>query len=206
MPKERRQRTIAHDRSARISDRKFAVQENAVESVQVGAMPETSASEILKALQSEPLPQLTKKEKQELKHQAFVERLESKGSPYSKSHARRLKRKAKESLITDLTDVGAVISAMNAELQTDPSAADPQQPGESGEKPRPKEIPMGKIGEGKGVPLSKAQRKRALQIERIRQPLIRNNTTFSANPFETIRLHAQNTLIMHQKPPTGASA
>jgi len=171
-------------------------------------MPDASASEILDALEPEPLPQLKKKEKQQLKHQAFVEKLESRSSPYSKSHARRLKRKAKESLVTDLNDVGAALSALSADLQVEPSGAGPQQQqsGEPGERPRPKPTPAGKIGEGKGMPLSKAQRKRALQVERIRQPLIRTNTTFASNPFETIRMHAQNTLVMHQKPAASADA
>jgi len=198
MPKERRQRIVAHDRSARISDRKFAVQENAVESVPVGSMPHASASEILDALGPEPQAQMTKKEKQQLKHQTFMERLELRSSPYSKSHARRLKRKAKEVLVTDFKDIGAVLSAMSEELQTETVAtADSTL---QGERPRPKQIP-GKIGEGKDVPLTTAQRKKALHIERIRQPLIRTNATFSSNPFETIRLHAQNTLIKHEKPP-----
>ncbi|KDQ19943.1 hypothetical protein BOTBODRAFT_169983 [Botryobasidium botryosum FD-172 SS1] len=161
------------------------------------------ASEILEALNTEePRAQLTKKEKLQLKHQTFMERLETRSSPYSKSHARRLKRKAKEALVTDFKDIGAVLSAMTEDTHTDPApTADSNV---QGEKPRPKQV-SGKIGEGKGVTLTAAQRKKALHIERIRQPLIRTNATFSSNPFETIRLHAQNTLIKHERPNTETS-
>jgi len=56
----------------------------------------------------------------------------------------------------------------------------------------------GKIGEGKGVPLSAAQRKRALQLEQTRQPFVLSNPTYASNPFQVIRTHAQNTLVKHQ--------
>jgi hypothetical protein len=91
-----------------------------------------------------------------------------------------------------------------------------------GEAPPPT-LP-GQIGEGIGVPLTKSQRRRALygllpqlsscvlqlkaifffltlhrrKAERFRQPLIRSNPEFAANPFETIRTHARNTLVPHR--------
>lgn len=92
---------------------------------------------------------------------------------------------------------------------------------DSNPKPNPKSNPkLGQIGQGKGVPLSKAQRRRALyvihssryavsliqavifsEMERLRHPLILSNPAFSSNPFKTIRTHAQNTLLKHQPPP-----
>jgi len=63
---------------------------------------------------------------------------------------------------------------------------------------KPKAIP-GQIGEGKQAPLRNSQRKRALQTERLRIPLILSNPEYAANPFKTIRTHAQNTLIKHGK-------
>lgn len=102
------------------------------------------------------------------------------------------------------------------------------------QKARPK---PGQIGEGKGVPLSKNQRRRALyvlhpyyrsvcetppfgcacggggeayaarssrQVERTRIPMILATPEFAANPFQTIRTHAQNSLLKHE-PPTAAS-
>ena len=88
-------------------------------------------------------------------------------------------------------------------------------------KPKP-----GQIGEGKGAPLTKNQRKRALcvclsmllvrqtacsgeahvapvsysQVERMRIPMILATPEFAANPFQTIRTHAQNTLLKHEPP------
>lgn len=35
------------------------------------------------------------------------------------------------------------------------------------------------------------------KIERLRHPLILSNPQFGSNPFQTIRTHAQNTLIKH---------
>ena len=36
--------------------------------------------------------------------------------------------------------------------------------------------------------------------ERLRVPMILSNPEFSSNPFETIRKHAQNTLLKHEVP------
>jgi len=58
----------------------------------------------------------------------------------------------------------------------------------------------GKIGEGKNMPLSNNQRQRVLQMEQSRQPLIRSTPEFASNPFQTIRTHAQNTLVKHLAP------
>jgi ribosome biogenesis protein SLX9 len=35
------------------------------------------------------------------------------------------------------------------------------------------------------------------ELERFRHPLILQNPEFSANPFETIQIHAKNTLLKH---------
>ena len=86
---------------------------------------------------------------------------------------------------------------------------------------------LGQIGQGKGTPLTRSQRRRALCVnlfifflifenevigaifffwaqywpyrkaERFRQPLIRADPSFATNPFGTIRTHAQNTLVRH---------
>lgn len=37
-------------------------------------------------------------------------------------------------------------------------------------------------------------------LERMRIPKILSTSAFSANPFETIRKHAQNTLVKHEVP------
>ncbi|KAJ7706065.1 hypothetical protein B0H17DRAFT_1035474 [Mycena rosella] len=98
---------------------------------------------------------LKKKEKQQLKREALLQRLESTHSPYSKSHARRQKRKAKEQVGGGLDEIQLALAA----VEDDDDGVDAPQ--ESTKKPKPK---PGQIGEGKGAPLSKAQRQRALYV------------------------------------------
>ncbi|KAM5533084.1 hypothetical protein V8D89_013227 [Ganoderma adspersum] len=210
MPKDRRRRSRAHEQSVRLpSQREFAVQDNAVEHLDIGEQSERSAAEILAdmAADQEPRPTLKKKEKQALKHQLFVERLEQTRSPYSKSHERRLKRRAREQVAGGMSEIKAAISALEDDIpeaiqnsvaaNDDANAGDASRPQQARPKP-------GQIGEGKGVPLSKNQRKRALQVERTRIPMILATPEFAANPFQTIRTHAQNSLLKHE-PPTAAS-
>jgi len=157
--------------------------------------------------------------------------LEASRAPYSKSHARRLKRKEKEELVggrlgtlraalpsiapmpaasagersagkldapaaTVVTTITAT-AASSARLVAKSKLADAPDPGVAPLLPKTR---PGQIGEGKGTPLTKSQRRRALKVERFRQPLIRSNPEFASNPFETIRTHARNTLVPH--PPT----
>lgn len=83
--------------------------------------------------------------------------------PYSKSHAKRLKRKAKEELTGGgLSDIQSAIAAVESDEKTlggktpaEPSKNEPS-------KPPPKKPNTGLIGEGKGAPLSQNQRKNAL--------------------------------------------
>ncbi|TFY56420.1 hypothetical protein EVJ58_g7662 [Rhodofomes roseus] len=179
----------------------FAVQDNATEHVDIGSQAEASGTEIIQSLteQEEPSIALKKKEKQALKHEIFLKRLEASRSPYSKSHERRLKRKAKEQVAGGLGEMQAAIAALDDELppavvQSTTVQDDEEQPSKA-KKARPT---PGLIGEGKGAPLSKNQRKRALQLEKMRIPMIISNPEFASNPFQTIRTHAQNTLLKHE--------
>ncbi|KAL1707063.1 ribosome biogenesis protein SLX9-domain-containing protein [Schizophyllum commune] len=180
---------------------------------------------------NEPAPTnlVKKKEKLQAKKEAFLQRLSSSHSPYSKSHERRLKRKAREQLASGLGEIQAVVDALEdaqPDVQTiaeagagtggagagsgkqvatnDPTAMDTTTSDEPKKKRKQK---AGIIGEGRKEPLSKAQRKRALQAEKMRHPLILSNPSFAANPFKTIRTHAENTLEKHQAPaPAPASS
>ncbi|KAF9532038.1 ribosome biogenesis protein SLX9-domain-containing protein [Crepidotus variabilis] len=141
--------------------------------------------------------QLTKKEKQQEKRTAFLQKLDPSGQTFSKSHERRLKRKARDQLAGEtLDDLSSAIATMEKEAmdtaQTIAEAKEPEM--QNQKKPQSK---AGVIGEGKSQPLSKAQRKRAFKLERLRHPLILKNPEFTANPFQTIRTHAQNTLLKH---------
>ncbi|KAI0361260.1 hypothetical protein OH77DRAFT_1516252 [Trametes cingulata] len=156
------------------------------------------------AVDEEPRPTMKKKEKLALKHELFLKRLEQSRSPYSKSHERRLKRKAKEEVAGGMSDIKAAISAVEDDIPIavqNTIAADTEATigGDTSKKAKAKPKP-GQIGEGKGAPLSKNQRKRALQVERMRIPLILATPEFAANPFQAIRTHAQNTLVKHEPP------
>jgi len=94
--------------------------------------------------------------------------LESRFSPYSKSHNRRLKRKAKEQLSGGLDEMRVALENLDSESHhVQPTEVSSEQ---AIERPRnslanatqsnPKPSLM--IGEGKSATLTKAQRKRAL--------------------------------------------
>ncbi|PCH33826.1 hypothetical protein WOLCODRAFT_147905 [Wolfiporia cocos MD-104 SS10] len=157
-------------------------------------MADASGAEILQQMNEpdESRAIMKKKEKQALKHELFMKRLESTRSPYSRSQKRKLEREAKEKIGGGMDDMKAAILAMEDDTpQAEPDGTTTQ--------PKPRTKP-GQIGEGKAAPLNKKQRKRALQIERMRMPMILSTPEFSSNPFQTIRTHAQNTLVKHVPP------
>lgn len=132
----------------------------------------------------------------------------------SKSHERRLKRKAKEQLTGDLNDLQSALELLQEETT---GHDEPAEPAASHDERKPKQTTKpGTIGKGRSSTLSKAQRKRALsviyfvianvsplintprrELERLRHPLILATSEYSSNPFQTIRTHAQNTLLTH---------
>ncbi|KAG8719658.1 hypothetical protein FRC08_002318 [Ceratobasidium sp. 394] len=197
MPKDRRKRiSQAHQASAKIASRSFAVPEGETERlVQNADVQSALANELLRSVPtlptaklSIPAPTQTKKEKKQFKHELFLQRLTAGTSPYSKSHNRRLKRKAKTELSTDLASVEKALRA----LAPDVSVVAPNH--ESTSQPAK---PVGLMGEGKGTTLSKKQRRKALELERLRQSAITQNPEFKNNPFAAIRTHAQNSLLSH---------
>ncbi|KAF8606605.1 hypothetical protein BDV93DRAFT_520883 [Ceratobasidium sp. AG-I] len=202
MPKDRTRKRFSqtHQSSAKVAARKFAVPEGETEKLVEN--PELKYMEANDLLRSAPVqdthkpstlattPTQTKKEKQQLKHEQFLQRLTSGVTPYSKSHNRRLKRKVKSELSTDLASVGNALNTLASES--------PSQPGlQSHPQPRPAKISTTLIGEGKGVTLTKSQRRRALELERLRQSSIMEDPEFRSNPFAAIRTHAQNSLLSH---------
>lgn len=101
-------------------------------------------------------------------HLSRLSGLEASRSPYSKSHARRLKRKTKEQVGGGLSDIQAAIAAVEEDAPQlvqasirEAAEAETQGPKATGNEPRVKPNP-GLIGEGKGAPLTKSQRKKAL--------------------------------------------
>ncbi|KAG8728880.1 hypothetical protein FRC12_021428, partial [Ceratobasidium sp. 428] len=186
-----------HQSSAKIASRSFAVPEDETEKlVQSTEVQNAPANDLLRivptiptAKPDVPAPTQTKKEKKQVKHELFLQRLTASTSPYSKSHNRRLKRKAKSELSTDLASVEKVLRKLAPEIST--AASVQHEPTTQPTKP------VGLMGEGKGVTLSKKQRQRALELERLRQPAIMQNPEFKNNPFAAIRIHAQNSLLPH---------
>lgn len=105
--------------------------------------------------------------------------LEASSAPYSKSHARRIKRKEKEQIAGGLGAIKAAISSMEGNDNDSPATApsgsladnrntdtemNDDQPTGSTSSKKSATAPHrpGQIGEGKKAPLSKAQRKQAL--------------------------------------------
>ncbi|KAH9944103.1 ribosome biogenesis protein SLX9-domain-containing protein [Epithele typhae] len=205
-------RSGAHQQSVRLlTQRQFAVQDNAVEHVEIGVRSDLTAPEILANLadaagEEGSRTSLKKREKQALKHEIFMQRLEQSRSPYSKSHERRLRRKAREQVAGGLSDIKAALAAVEddfAEAVAAPAAENLRTAShdhEGTQRPKKARPNPGQIGEGKKAPLSKNQRKRALQVERMRIPMILATPEFAANPFRTIRTHAENTLLKHEPP------
>ncbi|KAK7463706.1 hypothetical protein VKT23_005644 [Stygiomarasmius scandens] len=192
MPKERRTRTSLHNPSVKIAKRQFAAPDDQVEHIDIGSAVDVPAQELLSVNETD-IGSLKKKDKQ-LKREAFLQRLELTGSPYSKSHQRRLKRKAREQLGQGMNDIKAVLQAVDKAEESE-TTKDVTEADSSSTKPK---IKRGQIGEGKSSTLSGAQRRQILQVERLRMPMIMSNPQFSSDPFQTIRTHAQNTLVKHK--------
>jgi len=153
----------------------------------------------LKETMSEPVG-LTKKAKQKERREAFMQKLEPSTSHFSKSHERRLKRKAKEQLAGNMHDLQTALASLDEGAPQTVEKPSPSISMNSGEVKPKVSSGIGKIGKGTSSTLSKAQRKRLLELERLRHPLILANPDFTSNPFQTIRTHAQNTLITHELP------
>ena len=138
---------------------------------------------------------------------------------FSKSHERRMKRKAKEQLAGNMGDLQTALASLEKDI-VPPESLDKPSPSTQihSREVKPKVTSrIGKIGKGSSSTLSKAQRKRLLcvlslsgddaqlttfksfrELERLRHPLILANPDFTSNPFQTIRTHAQNTLISRE--------
>ena len=83
--------------------------------------------------------------------------------PYSKSHARRLKRKAKEELSGGtLSDIRSAITAMESDEKALSGGNFAEPSNDEPSKSPTKRRNTGLIGEGKAAPLSQNQRKNAL--------------------------------------------
>ncbi|CAA7266550.1 unnamed protein product [Cyclocybe aegerita] len=199
MPKASRVRHITHHSSVKL--KKSSTNSNDASISGVVGLGEPSGSQApgpQAEPEHEPVTQQKKKEKQQEKRKAFLQKLEPTARQFSKSHERRMKRKAKEQLSGGLHDLQSALASLEEDKHGEDSApavtiADAEEP-QTTAKPK---VKPGTIGKGRSAPLSKAQRNRAFELERLRHPLILKNPDFFSNPFQTIRTHAQNTLLKH---------
>ncbi|KAL4064931.1 ribosome biogenesis protein SLX9-domain-containing protein [Scleroderma yunnanense] len=190
MPKEHRSRLGGHQPSVKLAKRHFAAQTTSSETLEIGTVKEASGQEILESL-AKPPPSVSKKEKQQRKHEALVDRVKSTQSPYSSAQRRRFNRKMREQVGSGMAEMGDAISSLEEKEVSSESAKRPND-GQANIQMKTRQI-----GEGRGNPLTRSQRRRALEVERLRHPLILSDPRFSNSPFETIRIHAQNTLEKH---------
>ncbi|KAG8864031.1 hypothetical protein FRB96_006904 [Tulasnella sp. 330] len=205
-----------HPQSARpVASRLGAFAEGTLpkpEHVDIGGLAGASASEILASLSNKsvdpstssaaPPTQPSKKDKQKFRHEALITRLatQPKKSPYSRPIAKgsdpdtitktkAMKRKVKSAksmrnaLATPMTDLtSALEESMKVQPELGATMEETQEEKRRGKQP----VPSSKTG---GT-LTAAQKRRILLDEQRRQPLLRDDTAFSANPFEAIRLQA----------------
>jgi len=197
MPKERRTSAL-HRPSAKLGRSRHSLQNESSTGLEIGVpdapVAETGPAEDDKLVD---IPStLTKKEKQQLKREALLDRLYTSASTYTKAQRRRFNKKQREQIGGGLLDMKAAISMLDSVPPIVTGSA--QQPDET-QAASGGSGPSQLIGEGKGAPLSKNQRQKALQLERLRHPMIISDKRYSSNPFQTIRTHAQNTLVRNSK-------
>ncbi|GAA6016046.1 hypothetical protein JCM10207_004424 [Rhodosporidiobolus poonsookiae] len=146
-----------------------------------------------------PKEKQTKAEKAYSKRKALLEKLSARTTPYSKSHARRLRRAAKpeNNLVASLSEVEAVLPEVER-LQPEQGSDEDEGMDEDDEEDQMQG--KGKTG-GKGKEkLTAKKRQRVLTAESARLPAIIKNESFASSPFATIRQHTLNTLVTQKNP------
>jgi len=158
-------------------------------------MADASGQDILAAITRDSAsdgPHLSKKEKQRMKRDAFVKRLASASTPYSRPTPDKKTTKKpkslgamKESLTTGMPDISAALEEI---LTKDPEEADDEKsPGKTK-----------KIGRSTAK-MTSARKKEILQQEQKRLAIIQQHPSFIANPFASIKLISEQTLDLHEQ-------
>ncbi|KAK1927268.1 hypothetical protein DB88DRAFT_477422 [Papiliotrema laurentii] len=125
--------------------------------------------------------------------------------PYSRSHVRREKRKAKQHLAGG--DLGHLSTALSEVMGDAAPPSPPPTKNKLGQHPKPTVVKKkgedrGKIGEGRGRTMSEHARRKQIALEAKRIPAIVQHPAYKASPWSTIRLHASNSLAT--VPPVGS--
>ncbi|SCV70833.1 BQ2448_3595 [Microbotryum intermedium] len=146
----------------------------------------------------------TKALKQHLKRQALLEKITSSQQPYSKSHARRLKRASKpeNNLVSDLKQVESALPVVS-ETTTTMGPEDAlgmngdvdetvEGDGDVGKEQEGVERFVGTLGSQGNEKLTAKKRSRVLRSEASRLPAVLTNKEFKKDAFAAIRLHMMN--------------
>ncbi|BGP39173.1 hypothetical protein JCM10449v2_003111 [Rhodotorula kratochvilovae] len=169
------------------------------------AAADQSALALAQEDQGEPAPpkgKQTKADKAYNRRKELLNKITASASPYSKSHARRVRRAAQpeNNLVASLAEVEAVLP----QLSDDEGSAG--EDGEGDEYAMDDEEAQGQAQKaktgGKGQEkLTAKKRQRVLTAESARLPAIIKNEAFAASPFATIRQHTLNTLLAQKNAP-----
>lgn len=163
--------------------------------------PTASGSEIQEAIKKSAGAKLEanaikKKDKMKARHDAFVNRLASTSVPYARpgeqEGKRKRERKSNQPLLSGMADMNSALDSIFTDDDGEEWEGLKTLP-ERGKKQR-----LQMIGEST-TKMTSAQMKRVLREEQKRLPLIQQHPAFAANPFATIRLHAGNTLVQHNR-------
>ncbi|GAA5844128.1 hypothetical protein JCM9279_003739 [Rhodotorula babjevae] len=158
--------------------------------------------------EADPAPhKQTKAQKAYNRRKELLDKVTASTTPYSKSHARRLRRHAQpaNNLVASLAEVEAVLP----DIDGDDDSARGDEDGDEAQYEMGDEAEgvkaKAKGGKGKEK-LTAKKRQRVLTAESARLPAIIKNEQFAKSPFATIRQHTLNTLIAQKGAVAGAGA
>ncbi|TNY17867.1 hypothetical protein DMC30DRAFT_409775 [Rhodotorula diobovata] len=197
----------------------------AVKAAQLAQLP----AQLVDDEQGPPKPKQTKADKAYHRRKELLDKVTASATPYSKSHARRLRRHAQpaNNLVASLAEVEAVLPHLGDDDDDEGASAGEEEgeeeEGAEGYEDDAMEGGQGKkakTGGGKGrEKLTAKKRQRVLlhplytaqhthvapprdsTTESARLPAIIKNDAFAKSPFATIRQHTLNTLIAQKDAP-----
>ncbi|EJT48909.1 hypothetical protein A1Q1_02004 [Trichosporon asahii var. asahii CBS 2479] len=132
----------------------------------------------------------------QLRHKPFHAQLVAQSQPYSKSHMKREKRKAKQQLAGGMGSVAAALVDLAPELAPEPEVETktPKEKQQAADDAKRRKEEDGKIGQGSKRTMREKQRRKQISAAAVRIPAVMQHPSFRANPWATIREHAGNTL------------
>lgn len=98
----------------------------------------------------------------QLRHKPFHAQLVAQSQPYSKSHLKREKRKAKQQLAGGMGSVAAALVDLAPELAPEPEEKTPKEKKEAAEEAKRRKEEDGKIGAGSKRTMREKQRRKQM--------------------------------------------